>query len=275
MNNSQDNLPLVVICGRTNVGKSTLFNRLVEKKQALVSSIEGTTRDANIGLVHWNGKLFRLVDTAGLLDAKLIGKQKIKESDIDTLSQKQALNYLNQAQLLLFVVDGKAGLMPEDREIAKAIRKHPEYHQKTLLITNKIDGSKLRAEAAAFNRLGLGEPCSVSAQTGSGTGDMLETVIHLIESVKDETGRTEPVSEVRLCIVGKPNVGKSSLLNSLLGYDRAIVSDQAHTTRESQDTEIQYENRLIRIIDTAGISRQGHKSKGLEKEGIASNNKKL
>ncbi|PKM88365.1 ribosome biogenesis GTPase Der [Candidatus Falkowbacteria bacterium HGW-Falkowbacteria-2] len=269
MEYTPDNLPLVAICGRTNVGKSTLFNRLVEKRQALVSDIEGTTRDANFGVVHWNGKLFRLVDTAGLLDARIIGKKQEKTEDIDELAQQQALNYLNQAELLLFVVDGKAGLMPEDRQLAKALRNNPKYQKKTILIANKIDSGKQRTEAAAFNRLGLGEPITVSAQTGGGTGDMLEAVIGRIKSVKDVSGAVDPISEARLCIVGKPNVGKSSLLNSLLGYDRAIVSDKPHTTRESQDTELDYNGKLIRIIDTAGISRHGHKGKGLEKEGIA------
>jgi len=159
--------------------------------------------------------------------------------------------------------------MPEDRQLAKALRNNPKYQKKTILIANKIDSGKQRTEAAAFNRLGLGEPITVSAQTGGGTGDMLEAVIGRIKSVKDVSGAVDPISEARLCIVGKPNVGKSSLLNSLLGYDRAIVSDKPHTTRESQDTELDYNGKLIRIIDTAGISRHGHKGKGLEKEGIA------
>ncbi|MGE5425672.1 MAG: ribosome biogenesis GTPase Der [Bacillota bacterium] len=262
-----NNLPLVAICGRTNVGKSTLFNRLVEKRQALVSDIEGTTRDVNLGLVHWNGKLFCLADTAGLLEPGIIATGKAKSDDIDSIAQLHALDYLHQAALLIFVVDGKAGLMPEDRQLAKALRSNPIFKNKALLVVNKLDSGKLRSEAAGFNRLGLGEPFALSAQTGAGTGDLLEVVISRIEAAKDEIGDEKP-ADARLCIVGKPNVGKSSLLNSLLGYERAIVSDQPHTTRESQDTEIMHKEKLIRIIDTAGISRQGHKGKGLEKEGI-------
>ncbi len=272
-NNS--NLTLVTICGRTNVGKSTLFNRLIEKKQALVSNIEGTTRDCNIGLVHWDRKLFRLVDTAGLIDAGLISQKKHNNNEIDFLAQKQALDYLEQAKLLLFIVDGKAGLMPEDRELAKAIRRQPAYLKKVILVVNKIDSGKLRSEAATFNKLGLGEPIAISAQTGAGTGDLLDTVLARVQTTVDDNEEENKIAAARLCIVGKPNVGKSSLLNALVGYDRVIVSDQPHTTRESQDLEIKYNDQIIRLIDTAGISRHGHKGKGLEKEGIAMSLKSL
>ena len=262
-------IPLVTICGRTNVGKSTMFNRLIEKRQALVSDIEGTTRDCNIGLVHWDKKIFRLADTAGLINAGFIsGQKKIKE-DIDSLAQKQALEYVKQAQLLLFIVDGKAGPLSEDLELAKAIRRQPQYLKKTILVVNKIDSGKLRGEAATFNKLGLGEPLAISAQTGAGTGDLLDIVLTRIQAALDINEEEEKEIAARLCIVGKPNVGKSSLLNSLLGYERVIVSDQPHTTRESQDTEIEHDGKIIRLIDTAGISRHGHKGKGLEKEGIA------
>ncbi len=264
-----DNLPLVAICGRTNVGKSTFFNRLIEKRQALVSNIEGTTRDCNLGLVHWDRKIFRLVDTAGLLDAGFVSGRKKITAGIDDLAQQQALDYLKEAKLLLFVVDGKAGVMPEDRTLAKAIYQKPQFLQKTVLVVNKIDSGKLRSEAAAFNKLGLGEPCTLSAQTGAGTGDLLDIVLKRIEGAEDDNTIVDKEVAARLCIVGKPNVGKSSLLNSLLGYQRVIVSDKPHTTRESQDTELEHNGQVIRLIDTAGISRHGHKGKGLEKEGIA------
>ncbi|MDD3285299.1 MAG: ribosome biogenesis GTPase Der [Patescibacteria group bacterium] len=264
-----EKLPLVAICGRTNVGKSTLFNRLIERRQALVSDIEGTTRDCNLGLVHWNRKVFRLVDTAGLLDAGFISGKKKIGGDIDSLAQRQALDYLQEAKLLLFVADGKAGLLTEDRLLAKALRQNPLYSAKTILVVNKIDSGKWRAEAASFNKLGLGEPTTISAQTGAGTGDLLDIVLEKIEAAKDLNEEDEQEIAAKLCIVGKPNVGKSSLLNALLGYNRVIVSDQPHTTRESQDTELIHKDKLIRLIDTAGISRHGHKSKGLEKEGIA------
>jgi GTPase len=263
-------LPLVAICGRTNVGKSTLFNRLTEKRQALISDIAGTTRDSNTGIVHWDKKVFRLVDTAGLIDASLLTQKKIEaDNNIDFLAQKQALSYLKEAQLLLFVVDGKAGLMPEDKELAKAFRQKPQYLQKTVLAVNKIDSGKLRSEAASFNKLGLGEPVALSAQTGAGTGDLLEFILNRIKASEDNNEEYDKEIAARVCIVGKPNVGKSSLLNSLLGYERVIVSDQPHTTRESQDIELEHQGKIVRIIDTAGISRHGHKGKGLEKEGIA------
>ena len=153
MKKHEDNLPIVAICGRTNVGKSTLFNRLIEKRQALVSDIEGTTRDCNLGVVRWNRKIFRLVDTAGLSDAGVINGRKKITPDIDSMSQQQALNYLSEAKLLLFIVDGKAGLTTEDRTLAKALRQHPDYSKKTLLVVNKIDSGKWRTEALAFNKL--------------------------------------------------------------------------------------------------------------------------
>lgn len=265
-----EKIPLVVICGRTNVGKSTLFNRLTEKRQALISKIAGTTRDANEGIVHWGSKVFQLVDTAGLFDLNLFNNRKNNATDnIDTLAQEQALRYLKEAELIIFLVDGKAGLMPEDRDLAKAIRTKPQYLKKTILAVNKLDSSRIRAEAAIFNKLGLGEPSALSAQTGAGTGDFLDLILSKIKAKVDKNEDYEINADARLCIVGKPNVGKSSLLNSLLGYERVIVSETPHTTRESQDIKIEHNNKVIHLIDTAGISRQGHKSKGLEKEGIA------
>jgi GTP-binding protein len=270
MKKNIDNLPIVALCGRTNVGKSTLFNRLTEKRQALVSEIEGTTRDCNVGLVYWDRKVFQLVDTAGLIDPSIIsGRKKAASENIDVLAQQQALDYLKKAQLLLFIVDGKAGLMPEDRELARVMRRQPRYANKILLVANKIDNGKQRSEAAIFNKLGLGEPCSLSAQTGAGTGDLLDSIFEKIDAVVDDNAEDKKDIAAKIAIVGKPNVGKSSLLNSLLGYQRVIVSNQPHTTRESQDIELEHNGKLVHIIDTAGISRHGHKGKGLEKEGIA------
>lgn len=261
-------IPLVAICGRTNVGKSTLFNRLTEKRQALISNIAGTTRDANEGIVHWGAKVFRIVDTAGLFDFAIFDSKKKPTNNIDTLAQEQAIKYLKDAELIVFLVDGKAGIMPEDLNLAKAIRSKPAYLKKTILAVNKLDSSRIRSEAAIFNKLGLGEPSALSAQTGAGTGDFLDLVLEKIEGKEDKNEEYDRQADARLCIVGKPNVGKSSLLNSLLGYERVIVSDTPHTTRESQDIEFKHDDKIIRLVDTAGISRQGHKGKGLEKEGI-------
>ncbi len=273
--NFQQKLPVVVICGRVNVGKSTLFNRLTENSQALVSDIEGTTRDCNIGEVSWNRRDFTVVDTAGLLTAKSLEKDRVVGKGIDDLAQKQALDYLKMAHIVILLVDAKTGLLPEDKELAKAINRRLDLKKKTKLVVNKVDGQKLRSEGAQFNKLGLSEPLLLSAQTGSGTGDLLDFITQQLkrptpeEQEKQLDNNQDSEETVKLCIIGKPNVGKSSLLNALLGYERVIVSDQPHTTREPQDTEIIYQDQKIRLIDTAGISRHGHKSKGLEKPGIA------
>ncbi|MFA5155665.1 MAG: ribosome biogenesis GTPase Der [Patescibacteria group bacterium] len=266
----EENLPLVVICGRTNVGKSTLFNCLTEKRQALVSDIAGTTRDSNLGRVEWAKHAFRLVDTAGLIDSRALSRQKIPAADIDSQTQKQARHYLDQADLILFLVDAKAGLLPEDKALAGGLKKNSAYRGKTMLVANKIDNFRLAAEAAPFHKLGLGEPQVISAATGLGTGDLLDLVTQRLKRPKIKESAQENESEpvTSACIIGKPNVGKSSLLNAILGYERVIVSDSPHTTREPQDTLINYRGRPITLIDTAGISKQGRKSAGLEKYGI-------
>lgn len=277
----KENLPLVVICGRTNVGKSTLFNCLTEKRQALVSNISGTTRDSNLGKVEWGGSLFELVDTAGIVDYRYLRGMKI-EDNLDGKVQKQAISYLNKADLILFLADAKAGLLPEDRELALEIKKKEKYSKKTLLVASKVDTLRHGAEAAQFNKLGLGEPFLISAVSGLGTGDLLDLIIKKLgiktpkkersfefsEDDLKELDSEEDNQEITACIVGKPNVGKSSLLNSILGYERVIVSPIAHTTRESQDTKIEYQGKIIKLVDTAGISRQGKKSAGLEKHGM-------
>jgi len=263
------NLPLVAICGRTNVGKSTLFNCFTEKRQALVSDIAGTTRDSNLGLVEWSNSAFELVDTAGLLDWRHLADNKFSDKSLDGQTQKQAKDYLDRADLILFLVDAKAGLLPEDRELAAVINKVEKYKKKTLLIANKVDSFNLSPEAAQFNKLGLGEPYSVSAVSGARTGDLLDKIIDTIDKKRKQRlpERTEG-DAVNVCIVGKPNVGKSSLLNSILGYERVIVSPIAHTTREPQHTEIIYQDEKIRLVDTAGIAKRGKKVKNLEGSGM-------
>lgn len=263
--------PLIVICGRTNVGKSTLFNCFTEKNQALISTMAGTTRDSNVGAVEWQNCSFDIIDTAGILDQSYLLNKKITGKDIDSQSQKQAKKYLKEADLILFVVDTKTGTTPEDKELALAIQKKEEYKKKTLLIANKVDSFKNAGDAAEFNKLGLGEPQIISAASGLGTGDLLDLIVKKIGKPKKKTKEDapgQPESMINVCILGKPNVGKSSLLNSFLGYDRVIVSPVPHTTREPQNTEIIYQEEKINLIDTAGISRQGKKGKGLEKPGI-------
>jgi ribosome-associated GTPase EngA len=439
-----NNLPLVVIFGRTNVGKSTLFNCLTEKKQALVSNIEGTTRDSNIGEVEWRGISFTLVDTGGILDIKILSDKKKKFTEIDDKVQGQARDYLKKADLILFLTDGKSGLMPQDKQLGAFLKKYLLDADKVFLVVNKIDSIKEDPVIPEFNKLSFGEPFPVSASNGSRVGDLLDAVVEKINSDKktkenyiflhgfkrndkvidpfdwlnkklsspdnfnsplpdpqkpnlkkqldfvgknakinsnsiiiahslggilalklleknkikikkliliaspfqtkkfsdgkerselknygggkydfakikksaDEIIIIEDVNDpiilpedsrklaselgaelisleaeaphfncekseklltiiqkgyldiVRVSLIGKPNVGKSSLLNALLGYERVIVSDVPHTTREPQNIEINYLGNKIILVDTAGISKKGAKSRGLEKFGI-------
>ncbi|MEI7452309.1 MAG: ribosome biogenesis GTPase Der [Candidatus Falkowbacteria bacterium] len=270
--------PIVALVGRTNVGKSTLFNRLTERNQALVSNIENTTRDSNIGPVEWLGTSFSLVDTAGVIDIKYLvsgkaaTKKLMKENAVNTKTQKQVADFFKRATLIIFLVDGQSGLLPADKEIGAFLKADQTFSKKTLLAVNKVDNFKNRSEASEFNKLGLGEPVMFSAATGSGTGDLLDLIITKLKvkknKVKKEGEEVEEVPKINVCIFGKPNVGKSSLLNSLLGYERVIVSEIPHTTREPQNTEIIYKGKVINLIDTAGISKHGHKMKGLESSSI-------
>lgn len=269
-----NSLPLAVIIGRTNVGKSTLFNRLIEQNQAIVSPLENTTRDFNLNILNWRGLNFQLVDTAGVVDV-LDLKRKIDQDStgvdkIEQKAQKQVYDLINKADLLIFVTDSKTGLLPEDRDIVKFIKKR-DYQKKTILVVNKVDNFKQRMEASDFNKLALGDPMLISATTGSGLGDLLDLAVNFFKENKKEDKREDLedyFDKINLCIIGKPNVGKSSLLNALLGYERVIVSDVPHTTREPQNTEVVYKNKIINIIDTAGISKNGQKTKSLEKYGI-------
>lgn len=263
-------LPLVIIFGRTNVGKSTLFNCLTEQKKALVSNIEGTTRDSNIGEVTWRNSKFKLIDTGGIIDLKYLFGKKMKTDDIEIKVQQQARDYLKQASLILFVVDSRDGLLPQDKQMALLLKKTLLSTDNIILVVNKVDSFKQRRETAEFNKLALGEPSLISAVTGSGTGDLLDAIVKKTKSTssmprtKTSTKKTLPEQEsketINVCIVGKPNVGKSSLINALLGEDRIIVSPTPHTTREPQDIQIDYKDKIINLIDTAGISKRGQKT---------------
>ena len=282
--------PLAVIFGRTNVGKSTLFNCLTEKKSAMVSNIEGTTRDSNIGTVDWQRANFDLVDTGGLLDSGFLlanqkkQKQNRSAADIDIKVQQQARDFLNKADLIIFLTDARAGLLPQDKEMVLRLKKIKKTsfkkNSEIILAVNKVDSPGIRKETAEFNKLNLGEPILISAANGSGTGDLLDAIVSKLPKNKFKKKNEEiPVEKkpvIKVSIIGKPNVGKSSLLNSLFGENRMIVSDKAHTTRESKNVSIKHNNSLIEIIDTAGISKSGQKNtkkikleKTLEKSGIA------
>ena len=273
MNNNKDKKPLVVIFGRTNVGKSTLFNCLTERRQAMVADIDGTTRDANLGQVEWQGSVFDLVDTGGIMDIDFMLSQKGKASKIESRVQEQAVLYLKKADLILFVVDNKTGLLPQDRQMSLVLKKIGVDTDKVILVANKTDTGKQIPKASEFYKLALGEPMAISSLVGIGTGDLLDLIMNKFKILKLKfKNKVEKINDnlidnvindnktVNVCLMGKPNVGKSSLLNSILGYERVIVSPLAHTTREPQNTEIEYNDYQINLIDTAGISKKGQLS---------------
>lgn len=271
---NEDKIPLIVLIGRTNVGKSTIFNRLVEKNQAIVSPIENTTRDFNVNITSWRGFDFRLVDTAGIMDVLSLKKKTKKDlsalEQVEQKTQQQAYDFIKKADLLFFVVDSKAGLLAEDKKIANFLKRRA-YQDKTILLVNKVDDYKQSFAASEFNKLSFDKIINISATTGSGLGDLLDLSIIFFKQSKKKFKKelkSKNLEKINLCIIGKPNVGKSSLLNALIGYEKAIVSEMPHTTREPQNTELIYKDKIINIIDTAGISRKGKKSKGLEKHGI-------
>ncbi len=269
--------PLIVLFGRTNVGKSTLFNTLTGNKQAITSNIHGTTRDANINIAEWQGREFEIVDTGGIMNIKYLTEKKKKADDIEIKVQKQARDYLTRADLILFLVDSRDGLLPYDKKMAEFIKKNKNLKEKTIVVANKADSMKIRMDTAEFNKLGMGEPIPVSAANGSGTGDLLDLIIKKLKwkKLKSKKITKKSLEAIKVCIIGKPNVGKSSLLNSILGYERVIVSDIAHTTREPQNIKITYKKKEITLIDTAGISKKGQKQKGLQKFGIEKSLKSL
>ncbi len=253
--------PMVVLFGRTNVGKSTLFNCLIEKQKALVSSTAGTTRDSNFSFVNWRGLNFRLIDTAGIIEEKLIKKYLKKEDfDIEKQVQKQAQDFLKKADLIVFLVDSKDGLLPDDKQLARKLQKINK--KQIILAANKSDNPRLRKEAIDFNRLGLGEPLAISAASGSGTGDLLDKIYEHLIKIGATSKKQKKISspDIKVTILGKPNVGKSSLINKLSGENQQIVSHIAHTTREPKDIVINWNEKNIKFIDTAGMNRKGFKN---------------
>lgn len=256
-------LPKVAIIGRANVGKSTLFNRLIEEDKALVSSIAGTTRDRNIGVVSWRGKKFQLIDTGGL---------DIDEKIPLTIAQeiiKQAEQAIKDANLLLLVIDLIEGVTPVDKELIKKIIAQG-FKEKIIFVGNKAETAKLKKYDNSIYRLGLGEPLFISAASGSGTGDLLDKILKNLPNKKLSTNKIkENYPIIKMVLLGKPNVGKSSLLNSILRENRVIVSDIPYTTREAHDTEFIYQDKKFIIIDTAGLRKKSKvQPNSLEKKSI-------
>ncbi|MFC1598845.1 ribosome biogenesis GTPase Der [Patescibacteria group bacterium] len=261
-------LPKVVIIGRTNVGKSTLFNRLIEKPKALTSKLAGTTRDLNIDQVYWQGINFELLDSGGI--ESIIPSKKLKkispelnvEYALDIIRRTQVA--LKEADLILFLVDIQAGLLPQDKELSKALKK---LNKEIIFVANKTDSMRHAPKIAEFYKLSLAEPILVSAINGLGTGDLLDEVVKKLKKIKKvrKAKKFSIKDTIKITLIGKPNVGKSSLLNALLGEDRVIVSPIPFTTREAIDTYLEYNKQAFTIIDTAGVRKQAKINKGLEK----------
>lgn len=237
----------VAIVGRPNVGKSALFNRLIGRRLAIVEDTPGVTRDRLYALAEWRGCTFTVVDTAGL------DVEAAKRDDIALAIQRQAQAAAAEADLIVLVVDATAGLNPLDEDVAMIVRK---MRRPAILAANKAESAKVAAGVAGeFARLGFGEPILVSAIHGEGTGDLLDAIVERIPP--SPSGEAEP-GELALALVGQPNVGKSSLLNSLLGQERSIVSHVPGTTRDAVDEVFHFRERRIRLIDTAGVHKKVH-----------------
>ncbi len=237
---------IVAIVGRPNVGKSALFNRLVGQRLAIVEDTAGVTRDRLYAICDWRGRTFGLVDTAGI-DPEA---DSVHGDALGAAARRQAQAAASEADVVVFVVDAMAGRHPLDDEVASILRRG---HRKVVLAANKSESPAAAASAIAeFSHLGFGEPIAVSALHGEGSGDLLDMVVDALPERPDATGG----DELALAIIGRPNVGKSSLLNALLGEERAIVSDVPGTTRDAIDTLMTGRDRTIRLIDTAGVRKQ-------------------
>jgi GTPase len=251
--------PIVAIVGRPNVGKSTLFNRLVGERQAIVEDEPGTTRDRVYGTTDWGGVEFTLVDTGGLQDDREIEAGSLTQ--IVRHTREQAHVAIGEADVIVFMVDAKSGISAGDHEVADLLRR---TDKPTILVANKAESAIRRESVFEFYELGLGDPIAVSSYHGTGTGDLLDRIVEALPEVDDEGEAEGPA----IAIVGRPNVGKSRLLNALLGQERSIVTDVPGTTRDSLDTGLNWAGQPVTLIDTAGIRRRGRVDRGIEQYSV-------
>lgn len=246
--------PVVAIVGRPNVGKSTLFNRLVGNRVAIVEDEPGITRDRLYRDTEWAGRVFTLVDTGGLDFAG--------SGDIPRQVRRQVELAIEEADVILFLVDARAGLTSTDEDTAALLRR---TRKPVLLVANKVEDFQRPGQLAEFYRLGLGEPIPVSAAQGMNTGDLLD---RLVSVLPPETGEEEEADTIRIAVIGRPNVGKSSLVNAILGEERVIVSEIPGTTRDAIDTWFEREGQRYILVDTAGIRRKSRIEEAVEKYSV-------
>ena len=241
---------IVAIVGRPNVGKSTLFNRLIQRREAIVDAVSGVTRDRHYGKSDWNGKEFSLIDTGGYVK----GSDDVFEAEID----KQVELAIDEADAIIFVVDVETGITGMDEDVARLLRK---VNKPVFLAVNKVDNNKRAEDAVEFYSLGLGEYYTIASINGSGTGDLLDALVKALPEIEEEV---EEDDLPRFAVVGRPNAGKSSFINALIGEDRYIVTDVAGTTRDSIDTKYNRFGFEFNLVDTAGIRRKSKVKEDLE-----------